>query len=61
MPTPRKDADVPKKLIKWGLIIFLVFFVATRPTDAAGSVKRLGSGLMGGLDGVAEFLRVLVS
>ena len=61
MSTPRKDADVPKKILKWGLIIFLVFFIATRPTDAAGSVKRLGNGVLGALDGVAEFFRVLVT
>jgi hypothetical protein len=52
---------VPKKLIKWGAIIFLVYFVASRPTEAAGGVRRIGSGIMGGFDSLGEFFRALVA
>jgi len=52
---------VPKKLLKYGAIVFLLYFVVSRPSDAAGGVRRIGSGIMGGFDSLGEFFRALVA
>jgi hypothetical protein len=47
---------VPKKILKWGGLAFLVFFVAYRPQSAAGVVSTLGGGLKDIATGFGEFI-----
>lgn len=50
-----------KKILTWGGIAFLVFFVAFRPTAAADVVKTLGNTLVDIAGGVGDFFSSLVS
>ncbi len=50
-----------KKILGWGFIAFLVFFVAFRPTDAARVVKELGRTLIAVGHGIGDFFSALVS
>lgn len=50
-----------KKVLAWGGLAFLVFFVAFRPTQAADVVKTLGSTGLAILEGVGDFFSALVS
>jgi hypothetical protein len=45
-----------KAVMKWGLIAILVFFIVTRPGDAAGVVRSIGSGLASIATGVSAFV-----
>jgi hypothetical protein len=42
--------------LKWGLIALLVFFIVTRPGDAAGVVRSIGDGLSNIATGVSSFV-----
>ena len=44
-----------KKILKWGALAFLVFFVAYRPQSAAGIVSSVGNGLLDIANGFGEF------
>lgn len=48
-----------KKVFMWGGVAFLIFFVATRPDDAAGVVRGLGGGLKSIGVGFSDFLATL--
>lgn len=48
-----------KKVLTWGCIAFLIFFVAYRPQSAAEVVKSIGGGLMDAATGFAEFFESL--
>jgi hypothetical protein len=50
-----------KKVLTWALIIFLVFFVVSRPAAAAQAVKSIGNGLLGIGQGFGNFFSSLVS
>jgi hypothetical protein len=50
-----------KKVLVWGVIAFLVFFVAFRPGAAADVVKTLGSTCVDIFQGVGDFFSSLVS
>jgi hypothetical protein len=50
-----------KKVLTWGLLAFLVFFVVSKPANAAIVFKQLGNGLMDIGEGVGEFFTNLVS
>lgn len=50
-----------KKILTWGGIAFVIFFVAFRPTQAADVVKTLGSTAIDILQGVGDFFSSLVS
>ncbi|GAA0959873.1 hypothetical protein [Virgisporangium aurantiacum] len=50
-----------KKILTWGSIAFLVFFVAYRPESAAQVAKSIGSGLADLADGFTNFFTSLVS
>lgn len=44
-----------KKVLTWGLIAFLIFFVAYRPEAAAQVFKALGSTLVDIATGIGNF------
>jgi hypothetical protein len=48
-----------KKIGTWGLIAFLVFYVVTQPTQAAGILKALGMGVKGIATGFGNFISQL--
>jgi hypothetical protein len=50
-----------KKVLTWVLIIFLVYFVVTRPASAAGLVKSLGNWLVQMGHGFGDFVSRVVS
>lgn len=50
-----------KKILTWGSIAFLVFFVAYRPDSAAQVAKSIGSGLADLANGFTDFFTQLVS
>lgn len=45
-----------KKILKWGIIGLLVFYVVTQPANAAGIVQSLGSGLENVANGFGQFI-----
>ena len=49
-----------KKVLTWGGVAFLIFFVAYRPQDAAEVVKTVGSTIVDIADGVGTFFSDLV-
>jgi hypothetical protein len=53
--------EMLKKVLTWGGVAFLVFFIAYRPTSAAGVVKSLGSGLVAIATGIGDFFSSLVA
>lgn len=50
---------MPKKIAIWALIAFLVFYLVTQPTQAAGIVSGIAGGIAGGFEGVGRFLSSL--
>jgi hypothetical protein len=52
---------VPKKILRWGGLAFLVFFVAYRPQSAAGIVSSIGGGLIDIANGFGEFVSTVFS
>jgi len=50
-----------KKVLSWGFLAFLVFFIAYRPESAAAVFKSLGNGLVEIATGVGQFLSSLVA
>jgi hypothetical protein len=50
-----------KKILTWGGIAFLIFFVAFRPDSAAQVVKSLGGGIMDIAQGFGDFFTSLVA
>lgn len=51
---------MPKKVLKWGGISLLVFYVVTQPQNAAGLVRSIGGGLQGIAVGFGQFVSNLV-
>jgi hypothetical protein len=45
-----------KKVVTWGLIAFLVFYIVSRPTQAAAMVRQLGNGVIGIANGFGNFI-----
>lgn len=52
---------MPKKIIKWGLIVLLVFYVVTQPQNAAGVVGSIGDGLQSAATGFGSFITNITS
>jgi hypothetical protein len=52
---------MPKKILTWGAIAFIVFFIAYRPTSAAQVFRSLGSGLYDVATGIGNFFSNLVA
>lgn len=50
---------MPKKIIGWVVVGFVLFYVARNPTAAAVTVKELGTGLATGAQGFSEFFTTL--
>jgi hypothetical protein len=50
-----------KKVLTWALVIFLIFFVTSRPTAAAQAVKSIGNGILNLGNGFGTFFSQLVS
>src|SRR5262252_5228204 len=53
--------DMPKKILTWGLIAFLVLFIAYRPASAATVFKQLGNSLVDVANGIGAFFSNLVA
>jgi hypothetical protein len=54
-------ARMLKKVLTWGLVAFLVFFIAYRPTSAAAVFRSLGNGLVDIATGIGNFFSSLVA
>ena len=50
-----------KKVLTWGFVGFLIFFIAFRPDGAAQTYKAIGSVLMAIFQGCGDFLTRLMS
>ncbi|MFY1634347.1 hypothetical protein ACN27F_13890 [Solwaraspora sp. WMMB335] len=50
-----------KKVLTWGGIAFLIFFVAFRPDSAADVFKSLGGGIVDIAQGFGDFVASLVA
>ena len=50
-----------KKVLTWGGLAFLIFFVATKPTNAANVVKSIGGGLKDLAVSFGDFFSSLVT
>lgn len=50
-----------KKILTWGGIAFLIFFIAFRPNEAADAFKNIGGGIMDVAEGFGDFFAALVS
>lgn len=50
-----------KKILVWGGVAFLIFFVAFRPDSAANVVKSLGGTIMDVAQGFGDFFSNLVA
>ena len=50
-----------KKILTWGAVAFLIFFVAYRPQAAAGVFKSIGSSIADVGSGMVEFVSNLVT
>jgi hypothetical protein len=45
-----------KRMVTWGLVAFLVFYVVTQPGDAAGVMRSIGNGLRSIAVGLGNFV-----
>ncbi|MGC4894932.1 hypothetical protein [Micromonospora sp. DT31] len=52
---------VIKKILAWGLLAFLIYFMAFRPDGAAQLFKGIGVALMAIAQGLGDFLTGLMS
>jgi hypothetical protein len=50
-----------KKILTWGGIAFLIFFIAFRPSSAAEVFKSIGGLIMGIAAGFGDFFTNLVA
>jgi hypothetical protein len=50
-----------KKILAWGGIAFLIFFIAFRPDESAEVFKSIGGGLMDIATGFGDFFSNLVA
>ncbi|WP_199736958.1 MULTISPECIES: hypothetical protein [Micromonospora] len=50
-----------KKILTWGFVIFLIYFMAFRPDGAAQVFKGIGVALMAIFQGFGDFLTGLMS
>jgi hypothetical protein len=52
--------ELIRKLLFWGFIFFLIFFMAFRPDAAAELFRAIGAALMAIFQGFGDFLTGLV-
>jgi hypothetical protein len=50
-----------KKVLTWGGLAFLLFFIAFRPAEAADVFKSVGGGIMDVAQGLGDFFSSLVA
>ncbi|MFC4016880.1 hypothetical protein ACFOW4_02835 [Micromonospora sp. GCM10011542] len=50
-----------KKLLAWGSVAFLIYFMAFRPDGAADLFKAIGAALMALAQGLGDFLTSLMT
>ncbi|WCN81113.1 hypothetical protein [Micromonospora sp. LH3U1] len=50
-----------KKLLTWGSVAFLIYFVAFRPEGAAQMFKAIGAALITMFQGLGDFLTTLMT
>ncbi|MFI5912572.1 hypothetical protein [Dactylosporangium sp. NPDC051541] len=50
---------MPKKILRWGGLAFLVFFIAFRPQSAANAVTAIGNSLLDIANGFGDFFASL--
>jgi hypothetical protein len=50
-----------KKLLTWGGVAFLIFYIAFRPDSAAQLFRSIGAGLMALAHGFSDFFTGLVA
>ena len=50
-----------KKLLAWGSVAFLIYFMAFRPDGAAQMFKAVGAMLMAMAQGLGDFLTSLMT
>ena len=50
-----------KKILTWGGIAFLIFFIAFRPGESADVFKSLGGGILDVAEGFGDFFTRLVA
>ena len=48
-----------KKIITWAIVIFIIYYVATEPSGAAGVVHSIYNGLHQAATSMAEFVNSL--
>ncbi|MCM0678201.1 hypothetical protein NCC78_26510 [Micromonospora phytophila] len=53
--------DWVRKLLFWGFIAFLIYFMAFRPEGAAEMFKSIGAGLMAMFQGLGDFMTSLMT
>ncbi|MGN9918111.1 hypothetical protein [Micromonospora palomenae] len=53
--------ELVRKLLFWGFIAFLIFFMAFRPDGAAQMFKGIGAGLMAIFQGLGDFMTSLMT
>lgn len=49
-----------KKLLTWGAVVFLIFFIAYRPDAAASVFRSLGAVVVDIAQGIGDFFTNLV-
>ncbi|MEV0429876.1 hypothetical protein ACIBPB_14940 [Micromonospora sp. NPDC049836] len=52
---------VVKKILSWGFVAFLIYFMAFRPDGAAQLFKGIGAALVAIFQGFGDFLTGLMS
>jgi hypothetical protein len=52
---------VIKKILAWGFLAFLIYFMAFRPDGAAQMFKAIGAALIAIFQGFGDFLTGLMS
>jgi hypothetical protein len=50
-----------KKLLLWGFVAFLIYFIAFRPDGAAQMFKGIGAALMAIFQGLGDFMTGLMT
>jgi len=48
-----------KKIITWAVVLFIVFYIATQPSGAAGFVHSAFNGLHSAANSMAKFVNSL--
>jgi hypothetical protein len=51
---------IMKKVLSFGVVAFLIFYVVTRPSEAAGVTKQIGSWLKSIAVGLGNFVSNVV-